>query len=152
MKKSPQQKKLEDMLRASKFSASGFMGTDKRNVWEIIDADAAELERLGTTQQEIARQMQKLTDLGKPGLGDWVDVGENLKVSVDDHRGAIPCPWPHHARCVKRITTCMQKDTGKTIQWSDLNIHLIKDHGFFEGNGSPFRIEPRELIEIIFSE
>ncbi len=152
MKKSPQQKKLEDMLRTSKFSACGFMGTDKRSVWEIIDADAAELERLGRTQEEIARQMQILTDLGKPGLGDWVDIGKDLKVSVDDHRGAIPCPWPHSFRCVKRITTCMHKDTGRTVQWSDLNIHLIKDHGFFEGRGSPFRLEPKELIAIIFLE
>ena len=152
MKKSPQQKKLEDMLRASKFSACGFMGTDKRSVWEIIDADAAELERLNRTHEEIARQMQRLTDLGKPGLGDWVDIGKTLKVSVDDHRGAIPCPWPHPVRCIKRITQCMRTDTGKTIRWSDLNIHLIKDHGFFEGRGSPFRIEPKELISIIFSE
>ncbi len=152
MKKSPQQKKLEDLLGSSKFSACGFMGNDKRSLWEIIDADAAELERLGKTTEEVAARMDELTDLAKPALGDWVEVGKNLKVSIDDNRGMIPCPWPHHVRCLKRITTATQVDTGKRIRWSELNTHLIKEHGFFEGRGSPFRIEPRQLVEIIFAD
>jgi hypothetical protein len=36
------------------------------------------------------------------------------------------------------------------MHWSDLNIHLIAKHGFFEGKGSAFRIEPKELISTIF--
>jgi hypothetical protein len=32
-----------------------------------------------------------------------------------------------------------------------LNIHLIKEHGFFEGKGSPFRIEPSVLTKMIFT-
>ncbi len=150
MKKSPQQKKLEDMLQPSKFSAEGFMGTDTRSVWEIIDADATELEKRGKTCAEVAQRMQELTDIGKPALEEWVEVGAKLKVKVEDHRGAIPCPWPHDVRCVKRITTVVYKPTGRTIRWSDLNIHLIKEHGFFEGRGAAFRLEPRDLIETIF--
>lgn len=140
------------MLQPSKFSAEGFMGTDTRSVWEIIDTDATAMEKLGRTNEEVAQRMQELTDIGKPALEEWIEVGENLKVKVEDHRGAIPCPWPHHVRCVKRITTVVHKQTGKTIRWSDLNIHLIKEHGFFEGRGAPFRLEPRDLIETIFSE
>lgn len=152
MKKSPQQEKLEALLKSSKFSICGFLGDDKRNLWEIIDTDATELEKLGKTREEIASRMQYLTDLANTGLGDWVQVEKNLRVSADDNRGRIPCPWPHHVRCLKRITTARQLETGRTIRWSDLNIHLIKEHGFFEGRGSPFRIEPRDLVEIIFSE
>jgi hypothetical protein len=152
MKKSPEQKKLEDMLQPSKFSAAGFMGTDTRSVWEIIEADAAELEKMGRTSEEVAQHMQELTDLGKPALEEWVAVGKNLRVKVEDHRGAIPCPWAHHVRCVKRITTVEHRGTGRTIRWSDLNIHLIKEHGFFEGRGAAFRLEPRELVEMLFPE
>lgn len=140
------------MLQPSKFSAEGFMGTDTRSVWEIIDADASEMAKLGRTREEVAQRMQELTDLGKPALEDWIAVGENLEVRVEDHRGAVPCPWPHRVRCVKRITTVQYKPTGKTIRWSDLNIHLIKEHGFFEGQGASFRLEPKELIGIIFSK
>jgi hypothetical protein len=152
MKKSPQQQKLEELLKSSKFSICGFLGDDTRNLWEIIDEDAADLARMGTTKEAVAARMQELTNLATSGLGDWIRVGKNLEVSIDDNRGMIPCPWPHHVRCLKRITSARQRDTGKTIRWSDMNIHLVKEHGFFEGRGSPFRIEPRELFTIIFSE
>ena len=150
MKRSPQQEKLEKMLQSSKFSASGFLGQDTRSLWEIIDADARELERLGVTKETLAAQMQKITDAGVAAMGDWTDFSDSLRVCVSDARGKIPCPWPHHVRCSKRITTVQCKITGKTIKWADLNIHLIQDHGFFQGTGSPYRLEPEDLVTIIF--
>lgn len=150
MKKSPQQEKFEKMLQASKFSACGFMGDDKRSVWEIIDADAQKLVKAGKIKEDIAARMQGLTEKGASGLGNWVVISPALQVCTDDTRGTIPCPWPHNARCLKRITTLKRTDTGKIIKWSDLNIHLIKEHGFFQGKGSPFRLEPARLVEILF--
>ena len=47
MKESPQNKKLEEILRSSKLVAGGFMGNDDRSVSEIIDSDKNELSRLG---------------------------------------------------------------------------------------------------------
>ncbi|MDH4210106.1 MAG: hypothetical protein OEV79_01485 [candidate division WOR-3 bacterium] len=151
MKKSPQEKKLENMLKSSKFSSSGFMGTDRRNLWEIIDEDAAQVARTGKTMEEISTRMQQITNTGAEGLGVWVVIGQNLRVMVDDNRGVVPCPWPHHVRCLKRITTVNNSETGTSLRWSELNIHLIKEHGFFEGKGSPFRIEPTALIKMIFT-
>jgi hypothetical protein len=150
VKKSPQFEKLEKILKCSKFSASGFLGHDKRELWEIIDEDASEVSRKGKTMEQVASRMQELTELGKKGLGDWVEVDRDLHVQVDDNRGMIPCPWPHHVRCLKRITTVRHVPSNTEIRWSDLNIHLIKEHGFFEGRGAPFRIEPGKLIDIIF--
>ncbi|MGD8979040.1 MAG: hypothetical protein PVH23_03085, partial [candidate division WOR-3 bacterium] len=86
MKKSPQEQKLERMLRSSKFSADGFLGTDKRNLWEIIETDAAVLTRAGKTMEEIAARMQEITEIGKRGLGDWVEADQGLLVSIDDNR------------------------------------------------------------------
>jgi hypothetical protein len=152
MKKSPQQRKLERLLQSSKFSASGFMGTDRRSLWEIIDEDAAEIAKRGKTMEQVAQRMQQLTDLAKHGLGDWIHISKNVHVLIDDHRGMIPCPWPHQVRCLKRITTARHIPSNSVVRWSDLNIHLINEHGFFEGKGSPFRIEPDMLMDIIFSK
>jgi len=152
MKKSPQEKKLERLLQASKFSGCGFLGNDKRNLWEIIDEDASELAKAGKTPEQVAKRMRQLTDIGKKGLGDWVDAGHGLHVSVDDNRGMVPCPWPHHVRCLKRITMVKHVPTGSEMRWSDLNVHLVEQHAFFEGKGSRFRIEPRLLISVIFAE
>jgi hypothetical protein len=150
MKKSPQQQKLERLLQSSKFSASGFMGTDTRDLWQIIDEDGAEVARTGKTMDDLAARMKELTDTGVKALGDWVEISKDLKVMVDDNRGMIPCPWPHHVRCLKRITKVHSALNNQEIRWSDLNIHLISEHGFFEGKGSPYRLEPSALIKTIF--
>ena len=46
-------------------------------------------------------------------------------------------------------TTVVNKRIGRTITYTDLHIHFIGDHGFYEGMGAPFRLEPEDLIEIL---
>jgi len=150
MKKTPQMKKLEEMLRSSKFSAGGFMGTDRRSLYEIIDSDAADIEKLGQTRENIADRMMQLSTRAETGMGSWVKADEYLRVRISDTRGQIPCPWAHGFKCSKAITTAERVNTNIAIQWSYMNIHLIKEHGFFEGKGATFRLEPKELVKIIF--
>ena len=150
MKQSVQMKKLEEVLRSSKLVAGGFMGRDSRIVTEIIDADTAELSRLGYDVEKVAGKMQKITNIAKQALGNWTEIDEKRRAKVDEAKGLIPCPWPHSARFAKRVTTVKMVDSDQTIKWSDLNIHLIAEHGFFEGKGCEFRIEPKELIKLIF--
>ena len=150
MKESPQNKRLDALLRSSKLVAGGFMGSDGRSVNEIIDSDKNELSRLGLTCEQIAERMQEITDAAKSGLETWVKIDDKLEAKTDEARGFLPCPWPHAGRFVKRVTIVKRINTSETIQWSDLNIHLIGRHGFFQGKGSNFRIEPKELIEMIF--
>ncbi|MHC4693618.1 MAG: hypothetical protein ACYS67_12825 [Planctomycetota bacterium] len=150
MKESPQDRKLEWLLRSSRLAAGGFMGHDTRSVWEVIDADAGELSKLGLTKEQVAERMQEITQVAISGLGSWVQVGGDLEGKVDEAKGWLVCPWPHKGKLAKRITIVKVIETGETIRWSDLNIHLIGEHGFFEGKGSDFRIEPREIVRIIF--
>ena len=150
MKRSPDMQKLDRMLHSLKLVAGGLMGDDPRAVEEIIEADAAEVVRLGRTAKEIATRMRELTEIGRKGLGTAVRVDDKLEVSVSDSRGQLPCPWPHAGFYFKTATTARRIETGKTAMWSDLNIHLIEAHSFFEGRGSPFRIEPAALVKIIF--
>ena len=149
MKKTPQDKELEALLRASNISACGFLGNDTRELWEIIQEDMRDVQQSGQTVRTIAARMKELTALGQQGLGGWVPAGGRLQVMCDDSRGVIPCPWPHHVRCLKRTTT-VKTASGEIVRWSDLNVHLIESHGFFEGRGAPFRLEPKKLIAMLF--
>jgi len=149
MKESPQMRKLETILRSSKLVAGGFMGTDTRSSSEIIEADAALISRSGFTAKQTAARMQEITDISKVALGNWVDLDENRRARVDEAKGVIVCPWPHPGRFAKRVTIVNLIESDETIHWSDLNIHLIAEHGFFEGKGSTFRIEPDILAKII---
>ena len=126
------------------------MGDDSRSLAEIVDADTSELFRLGYTAEQIASRMQEITDTAKAGLGNWVRIDDKRQAVVAEARGFAICPWPHSGRFIKRVTTLERLDSGATIRWSDLNIHLIAEHSFFEGRGSAFRIEPGELAGVIF--
>ncbi|MBN2315926.1 MAG: hypothetical protein JXM79_18510 [Sedimentisphaerales bacterium] len=150
MKESPQDKKLDDILRSSRLAAGGFMGSDPRSVFDVIDADAGVLDELNVTKEQLAQRMRHITDVAKSGLGTWVLIDENLEAMVEEARGMLVCPWPHPGVFYKRITTVRAIETGESIYWSDLNVHLIEEHGFFEGRGSDFRIEPAELVRLIF--
>ena len=126
------------------------MGDDSRSFNEVIDADASQVSNLGYTMEKIATRMQEITDIAKTGLGNWVKVDDKLQAVAEEAKGSLICPWPHPGRYVKRVTTVEYRNSGETIRWSDLNIHLIAKHGFFEGRGTAFRIEPEKLINVIF--
>ena len=150
MKESPQIRNLEQILRSSKLVAGGFMGDDSRSVAEVIDADAFQVSKLGYAMEQIAARMQVITDTAKTGLGNWIKVDDKRQAVVEEAKGSLICPWPHPGRYVKRVTTVERFDSGETIRWSDLNIHLIAKHSFFEGRGAAFRIEPEKLRNVIF--
>ena len=149
MKQSPEMEKLEAVLRSSKLVAGGFLGNDRRSVSEIIEEDRRQLADAGITCKELAGRMRQITDDSKTQLGRRINVGENLEAWVEEAKGVLVCPWPHSGSILKRTTTVINTDTGQSIIWSDLNIHLIEEHSFFEGRGSAMRLEPTKLVEMI---
>lgn len=153
MKQSPRDKKLEEMLRSTRLVAGGFMGADPRHPIDVIEQDIVELEDLGTTTIQLANRMRELTDMAKPRLGTWItDPTGKFRVKSEDFKGTLVCPWPHPGFYEKRITTVEHLQTGKQASWTDLNIHMIEEHGFFEGKGAFFRIEPREIVNLLFQD
>jgi hypothetical protein len=150
MKQSPDMQKLEEILRSSELAAGSFMGNDPRPVSEIIEADAADLFTLHVTVEQVVARMQEITEAAEKGLGNWVRLDAGREARVEEARGLIPCPWPHQERFCKRVTTLRRAGTDRTVRWSDLSLHLIAAHGFFQGKGSCFRAEPAELVEILF--
>ena len=148
MKESPDQEKLYEKLKPSKLSAEGYLGNDTRSPAEMIEEDSAVLTRLGSSPEALAARMGSLTETGATGLGRPVRVG-SLEVTVTDDRGKIPCPFSDATFANKRITVVRRISDSKTIFWSDLNIHMIEKHGFFEGRGTWFRVEPDELLDMI---
>ena len=125
------------------------MGTENRPVSEIIESDARALAELGYRADQVAARMREITAVAIAKLGGDVETA-GLVARVEEAKGAIVCPWPHSGKFAKRVTYVTKNQTQKTMHWTDLSIHMIAEHGFFEGKGSQFRIEPAELIEIIF--
>ena len=151
MKQSPNLQRLESILRSSTLVPGGFMGNDPRPVTDVIEDDGAALAELGYSAEEVADRMEEITRIAARGLGTNVTIEDDLVARVDDSRGSLVCPWPGEGRFLKRLTTAEREGTPLAARWSDLSIHMIRSHGFFEGRGSAFRIEPRILVSVIFT-
>ena len=149
MKQSPELQHIQDNMQPGILSAEGFLGYDTRNLSDILAEDSSTVERLGITDKAIAERMRYFTEKGKSGLGNPVVVNQIFQVTVEDHRGFIPCPFSDNFSAEKRNTRVVNLITNRSVQWSDLNVHMIEKHGFYEGNGSFFRIEPAEVVEVL---
>ncbi|HPJ02981.1 MAG TPA: hypothetical protein PKU80_09100 [Candidatus Limiplasma sp.] len=149
MKQSPELAQIQANMMPGALSAHGFIGEDSRNLIDIIQSDLEALQQLGITQEALADKMQEITDIGAKGLGRPESMDEHFEIAVEDYKGEIPCPFKDKAKANKRQTHVRRLDTGATIRWTDLNIHMIREHGFFEGYGSPYRLAPAELVKFL---
>lgn len=152
MKQSPHIQQLEALLRSSTIVAGGFMGTDPRPLIEIIEADVAEAAMLGHAPAQIGQAMAAIAAKAVAGLGTPVAIRPGLEAVAEESRGLLVCPWTCHVHPSKTVTTVAMAATGVTLRWSDLSMHMIAAHGFFQGRGSAFRLEPRDLVAILFTD
>jgi len=150
MKQTPQEKKIQKNMQPGVITLSGFLGNDNRHYHDIIDEDRRTLEKLSITPEEIADRLQYFTDLAWDSYDGSIIIDDVYQVEYKSYRGRIPCPFPHAGMYPKGTITLKNLNCGKEICWTPLNIHLIREHCFFEGKGSPHRIEPSEVIQILF--
>jgi len=148
MKLPPHIKQLEELLHSSKFVAGGFLGDDPRPLLEIIEHDLAELALLGYSITQVADRMDEITRRAIQGHGMAVQIDETLSAVADESRGVLVCPWHDNQHFGKTVITATRANT--SVRWSDLSLHLIRAHAFFQGRGSAFRLEPRQLVSVIF--
>jgi len=149
MKQSPELEIIQANMMPGALSAHGFIGQDSRNLADILHTDAESLEKTGVSKEALAEKMQELTDYGMRGLGTPMPMGELFEVEVGDYRGKLPCPFKDNGKIDKRQTVVRRLDTGVMMRWTDLNIHMIREHGFFEGHGSIYRLDPVELARFL---
>jgi hypothetical protein len=149
MKQTVQMQAIQDKMKPGVIVRDGFLGTEARNLVDILTVDEGEVTRLGHTHQGIARRMIALREAGTAGLGELIDVPPHFEVRVDSVRGRLPCPFGDPGIFPKTNTTVRNTRLGREITYTDLHIHMIGSHGFYEGRGSQFRLEPRDLAEVL---
>ncbi|WP_157493291.1 hypothetical protein [Desulfonatronovibrio magnus] len=147
MKRSPQEQQIIKCLGPSKFSATGFMGNDPREVEEVISDDANTLEKAGLDRQMAAHILEKIFHRAASAIGDPIEIADGVTAEYIACRGKIPSPFPGEGAFAKNmVQVYMDRETFFYI--NSLSIHLIRKHGFFQGTGSPFRIEPEWIITL----
>lgn len=149
MKQLPILDKAQHAMRPGAITHDGFLGTDPRKLADILAEDQALVARLGLTHPAIAARMLELQEAGKAGLGLPTRVPPHFEVTVEDVRGMLPCPFGHEGLYPKVNVTVRNLSLGREVAFTDLQRHLIDAHGFYQGRGSTYRIEPAELIAVL---
>lgn len=118
---------------------------DDRPLQRILDDDAADVAGLEMDLEAIAALMKRLYDEGRDGLGDPVRIDDRFEVTVREDRGILACPFRDHYPAPKAMVEAINLKTGRRLKFTILGWHMIQAHGFFQGKGSPFRIDPTDL-------
>ena len=149
MKQTVEFDKIQQQMQKGVITLNGFLGDDKRKLVDILESDNLTVKNLRRTHEAIADRMEYFRKRGTEGLGEFITVDENFEVKVETVRGMLPSPFGGKGMYGKANTTVRNKKLDKSVVFTDLHIHFIGDHGFYEGKGSPFRLEPEELIAVL---
>ncbi len=143
MKQSPEMQRIQETMTFGSLAAHGFLGHDTRNLTDIIRDDTLAVERLGLTHSAIADRMEYFTELASKRLGESVEIDGIYRVVCEEHKGKLPCPFADNVRVAKSMTTVINAENHLSMRWSALNVHMIRAHGFYEGLGARFRVDPK---------
>lgn len=149
MKQSPEFDRIQDQMKPGVIALDGFLGDDKRKLVDIIASDNMRVRKLNRAHADIAAKMIHFKERGIAGLGEFITLDDHFEVKVESVRGLLPSPFGGPGMYGKINTTVVNKKLNRQVVYTDLHIHFIADHAFYEGKGSPFRLEPADLIEIL---
>ncbi len=148
MKENPHIQHIVERMAPGVLSRDGFLGTDSRPLEEILEADAAAVARLGTSHQELGRKLEKVFLAARAALGTKVLVDDRLNIVHKEAMGRIPCTWGHCGTFAKGHVELLDTHSGLQIMFTSLNMHMITAHGFYQGRGSRYRLEPTEVYQL----
>ncbi len=141
MKKSPEDQRIIERMQPGVFCLDGFLGSDRRSLGEILDADNSIVIGLGVTHQQIAAVLEGVLDRAVAACGGPADVADGIVAEFHEAMGRIPCPFGdgvYH----KGEVVLTDRETGNQYHFTPLSVHMIAEHGFYQGVGSAYRIEP----------
>ncbi|MCK5803979.1 MAG: hypothetical protein KAI66_14170 [Lentisphaeria bacterium] len=147
MKANPKNIRTRNRMSPGRLSLAGFLGDDPRTLDDIVEADLATLEAEGVSCEQIADFLDHLHEAADSALeAPTSTCSGKATVQLTETMGRIPCPFACGVRAHKAVIQVTID--GETLQLTPLQIHLIREHSFFQGRGSVFRLEPAHLAQL----
>jgi hypothetical protein len=136
-------------------SRAGFLGP-KESLLSVMAADNAYVvDELGLTHQALARPLRVI---GAIGRREWKEAMEEegheftyqgrFRVKVVRYKGYQKSPFMDDTRTDTDVTV-ENLDTKKSLKYSLLVPDLIDRYGFYEGTGTPYRVDPKEATAVL---
>jgi hypothetical protein len=85
----------------------------------------------------------------REGLGTEVEIIPGITARFYESMGRIPSPFRGDGVFEKGEAVITDTSSNDQIIITRLSVHLIRKHGFFQGRGSRFRIDPEKAMRIL---
>jgi hypothetical protein len=130
-------------------SRAGFLGPKESLLDVMAEDNRYVVDELGLTHQDLARPLHTMGAVGghDPDPKEFLYHGRRLRVKVISYKGSQLSPF-YDDTSTSRDAIVENLDNGKKLKYSLLVPHMIERYGFYEGKGTPYRVEPRRVIEV----
>jgi hypothetical protein len=151
MKQTPDEKKIQKKMQPGSVTLEGFLGEDNRHYHEIVEEDLRLLNKLGITKEQIADKLQDITDQAFESYDGIITLENGVNVEYVSVRGKVVSPFSGQKPSPKGFVKYYDPHRKISISWCPLNIQMIREYGFFEGKGSPNRLDPDLICKLFFA-
>lgn len=146
---------LEKDMRPKVLSTAGFLGQHERLLQVLATDNDVVINELGLTHQELAKPLRAMLVFfgleNKEFLAPsqrFMFKGRRLQVDIVSWFDSQESPFLDGTSTSIDVTVT-NLDTGKTINYSALVPLMIERYGFYEGKGTSYRVEPRQIVEVL---
>lgn len=130
-------------------STKGFLGQDEKLLDILAEDNQFVVYELGLTHQELAKHLHILGAIGIKHDGQEILYhGKRFKAKVVAFRGTQLSPFYDMTK-TNQEATVQNLDNGREIRYSLLVPHMIERYGFYEGKGTPYRVDPKKVVEVL---
>ena len=144
---------LEESMRPGGLSLAGFLGKDE-GLLEVMAADNAWVLEAGLTHQELARNLNVLVSIAKmvskrrDESEIFVYRGVRFTTSKREWLGYQESPFRDGTKTSRDIVL-KNVDNGKILKFSPLVPMMVERYGFYEGHGTSYRVDPRDIVKVL---
>jgi hypothetical protein len=142
---------LEKDMRPGAMSGKGFLGKDERLLDVLAEDNRSIVDKLGLTHQELARHLHLVGAVAvKHANAKPLEIayhGKKLRIRAAVSRGYQGSPFKDGTKTNCYITV-ENLDSGKKLGYSLLLPFMIERYGFYEGKGTPYRVEPKAILAV----
>ncbi|MCJ7543373.1 MAG: hypothetical protein MUP47_02215 [Phycisphaerae bacterium] len=82
-------------------------------------------------------------------MGQDVPAGPGWAGKFHEAMGRIPCPWGGCGVFVKGEVELFEATSTAVLHLAPLSVHLVREHAFFQGRGSRYRLDPAPLARAL---
>ncbi|HMK03469.1 MAG TPA: hypothetical protein VK489_04730 [Ferruginibacter sp.] len=149
---------LEIRMKPGAYSMKGFLGAGEK-LTEVIAHDSDTLNKLDLDREDLADGLEGLLNVAIESRKEELVIGL-FEIHLKKFRHYQKCPWSQEED--NRQCTIGGPVQYGSLDWEIKNrkinlvvsgpgliVHLIRDHHFFEGLASPYRVDPLQLAKLL---